>query len=72
MSEDKKKILDVTTKGWTDKDIAKLTEKVSHYKFRVTFELPDGKVKYAYTNEDKTTTDYMKAFGYKILKVEPI
>jgi len=45
--------------------IAKLQEK----KWQVDFEQLDGKVRYAYTDEPKPVEDYLKAQGFKILRV---
>ena len=68
----KKRILDVTAKDWSDEAQAKLKKKLREYKYKVDFEMPDGTRKFAYTNDAQVTTDYMKAFGYKILKVTKI
>lgn len=66
----KKKILDVATKNWSKEDIQKIIPHLKKYKYKVTFELPNGKIRYAYTNDEPTLTgNFMKAMNAKILQV---
>ena len=66
-----KKALDVTTKGWSKKDITSLTKKINNLNFRWEAKTigKTGKIKWfhAYTKFDVEIFAIQE--GYKILKV---
>jgi len=71
MAQDKKKILDVTTKGWEKNIIDNLSKSInSRYKYEITFETSDGRTKWVYSNDPVTTETYLRAIGAIILKTK--
>ena len=70
--EDHKKLLDVTTKGWSDDNIEKLRQALikKGVKYKVQILMPNGETKWLYA---RTTTDvqpYCEQVGAKIVKIE--
>jgi len=71
MDGDKKKIMDITTKGWEKNMINNLAKVInSRYKYEITFETSDGRTKWAYSNDPVTTEMYLRSIGAIILKTE--
>ena len=66
----RKKILDVDTKTWSETDKQKIIKHLKKYKFKVEFKMPNGKIRYAYTNDDPQLIEmFMKQLNAVILKV---
>lgn len=69
----KKKILDADTTNWSKEDKKKIEVHLRKYKYQVNFQLSNGKIRFAYTNEEPELTKiYMESIGAKILKVSRI
>ena len=65
-----KKILDVDTTNWSDTDKQKIITHLKKYKFKVDFKMSNGKVRYAYTNDDPQRIEmFVKQLNAVILKV---
>lgn len=65
-----KKILDVNTKTWSDGEIKKIIPHLKKYKYKIDFKMPDGKVRYAYTNDEPELLEmYVRQINAVILKV---
>ena len=66
-----KKALDITTKGWSEKDLTELKQKVNeqNYRWEAKVETKDGQIKYcyAYTKADVEIMAIQE--GHTILKV---
>jgi len=68
-----KKILDVDTTKWSEKNKKKIESHLRKYKYQVNFKLPDGKIRFAYTNDEpEVIKDYMKMMNATILKVKKL
>jgi len=66
-----KKALDITTKGWSEKDLTQLKQKVyeQNYRWEAKVETKDGQIKYCYAHT-KTDVEIMAIQeGYTILRV---
>lgn len=69
----KKKILDADTRNWSKEEIKKIEPHLRKYKYQINFQMPGGKIRFAYTNDEpELTAAYMKSIGAKILKVSKI
>jgi len=66
-----KKALDISTKGWSSKDLVELKQKVNeqNYRWEAKVETKDGQIKYcyAYTKADVEIITIQE--GHTILKV---
>lgn len=66
----KKKAIDITTAGWSQDDIRKLTAAVHKQKMtlKAKIELPDGKIKYMYGRSEVELEMYARMLNAKILE----
>ena len=69
-----RKLLDVTTKGWSDDAISKLDEKIKsqNYRYRAHVITMNGKKKYCYFYTQVDLEIAVIQMGFKILKVKKL
>lgn len=67
--EDRFKILDVRMPKEEQEKSEPLLDVIRKKKWQVDFKKPDGKVRFAYTDNPEPVEVYLKAQGFKILKV---
>jgi len=67
-----KRGLDITTKGWSKDNIAKLRKKLieQDIKYKVKIEMPDLTVKWLYARNPDDVTPYCKQVGATVLTIE--
>lgn len=54
------------------KDQEKLIPILRSYKWQINFQMPNGKIRFGYTDKPDVAEKYMKANGFKILKVQEV
>ncbi len=64
-----KKIQDIDSRKWTPEDFEQIKPKLNEYKYQISYKMPGGIIRSAFTDEPKIVEVYLKSINATIIKI---